>query len=226
MPAEAVEGRRGVARVARVDPEAGQVLGVLHRHRDQRRLRRRVRHGRDRVLVASRRGQPAGEPDARCHVHDHGVVGGAQERQRRLRHPDHARDVGGEHGVECVGIEVVDPERGTEHPGVVDQDVELRQCRDRRVHAGLVGHVELHDVRAEGPDVVARRGVAHPGVHGVPGVDESSCGLEAEGAVGSGDECRRHASTLLSGRPCSQAPLDGGTSGTRTGAARAARMGP
>ena len=155
-----------------------------------------------------------GEADARGDVDDDGVRRRAQQRERRLGHPDDADDVGVEHGRPSRSASRSStPNEVPRIPALFTRTSSSGSRRDRGVDAGLVGDVELDDVGAECAGVVAGGGVAHAGVDGVAGLDQAAGGLESEAAVGPGDECRGHVPSL---RPAPRPPRHRSTVGPRS----------
>ncbi len=132
------------------------------------------------------------EPRPAREVDHHRVIGAAQQRQRRLRDPHDPDRVGVELSQGARAGDALGADDAVPDAGVVDKHVELAlallDLRERRLHGGVVGHVE-RDVGAAqlSGGRLSALGVAGTDVDGVAEGDQAAGGLEAEALVGAGD---------------------------------------
>jgi len=129
------------------------------------------------------------------------MLGGAQQRQDRVRHPDRAEHVDRESLHRCLRGELLSAQPGCRGARVVDQDVQVpvfvAYPGGRRLDAAVVGRVEVDEGRTE---LLRRFGttlrIAGTGQHGMAKIDEPPGCLVAETLVGPGDQRDGHRVSL------------------------------
>jgi hypothetical protein len=130
----------------------------------------------------------------------------AQGREDGLGHPPRPQEVGLERLADLVEVGVDAALPGVvEDRGVVDEHVEAVEACSRGAHALGIGDVELdrRDVAAHlarRPRALGR--VAGPEEDAVAALRELAAHLEADAAIGAGDECDGGGVSRRGGRPC------------------------